>query len=433
MKMRKSIAAIAAATLLTASIAAVNVGAIDMKYYREDDNNTIFVNANKEEDPNWSADYKADITTVYGAEYTIELDADKLSNGDWFGGAICVNSNSNGWKNVATWGTGEEDIGIEATKKATVKYLATSPIFAADDEYAQICMQSYGAKIKVTKVELLDKDGNPINLELPVEEAPAEEAAEEIAAPAEETAAPVEEAAEETAVEEEAAEETAVEETAAPAVDLSNLDGDVIYGETATSDGAWGQAITLQCVKNEGGVFDPTILTEDKAVVVYYEADTAPEVVLQSWSGGEGWAKVPANEEYSSEGVAVFTYDYMVDMYEADNFEETLDCFIVGDTGSALTVNKVLLVDTAALAAAPAEEEENVEEAVEEVVEETPVEVIEVPEEAEETVAEVVVETVPETPAATETAPAKTGNASSAALAAVMAVAGAAVAASRRK
>lgn len=442
MKIKKTLAAIAAAAMLTASISAVNASAIDLKYYKNDNNNTVFVNADKENDPNWSADYQADITSVYGVVYTVKLDAKGVAEGGWFGGKLILNSNSNGWKELKTWGNGSEEIFVDTSKDtAEIKYLSDTPFFKADDQYAQVCLQSYGAAITITGVELLDKDGNFINLELPVVTEAAAEETEEGAAEAaegttEETAAETE-AAEETAAETEAAEETAaeteaVEETAeeadeeeteaAVAVDYSALTGEVITDTEATSAGAWGQAITLTTIKNDNGVFDPAVLTPDKAVVVYYEAETAPEVVLQSWSGGEGWAKVPANEEFSTEGVAVFTYDYMTAMYQSEDFSSTLDAFIVGDTGSELTVSKVLLVDTAALTAGAESDEEVIEDAApaeeEEVVTEAP---------AEE-------EAVTEAPAADTTTPvASTGNTAAASIAAVMALAGAAAVISKRK
>lgn len=260
----------------------------------------------------------------------------------------------------------------------------------------------------IDNIVLKDKEGNALPVGFPAvaeTEAPAEETAAETEAPAETEAAP-------------AQEETAAETEAAPAetADLSNLEGVVISDTEATSAGAWGQAITLTTLKNENGVFDPAILTPDKAVVVYYEADTAPEVVLQSWSGGEGWAKVPANEEFSTDGVAVFTYDYMTAMYQSEDFVSTLDAFIVGDTGSELTVSKVILVDAASLTAGAESDEEVIEEAA-------PVE--------EEAPAE---EVVTEAPAADTTTPvASTGNTAAASIAAVMALAGAAALISKRK
>lgn len=427
MKMKKTLAAVAAAAFLAVSISAVNVGAIDLKYYKADNNNTVYVNADKEADPNWSADYQADITSVYGVIYSVELDDKGVAESEWFGGKLILNSNSNGWKEIKTWGNGSEEIFVDTTgKTAEIKYLSDTPFFKADDKYAQVCLQSYGAGITITGVELLDKDGNKIELELPVvTEASEEETSAEDTAAETETevteAAETEAEVEETEVEETeaAVEETEAVEEAAPAIDYSALTGDVISDTEATSAGAWGQAITLTTVKNENGVFDPAVLTPDKAVVVYYTADTAPEVVLQSWSGGEGWAKVPADETLSTDGVAVFTYDYMTAMYQSDDFVDTLDAFIVGDTGSELTVSKVLLVDAASLTAGAVSDEDVIEDAA-------PAEETEAP------VEEVVEETT--APAADTTTPvASTGNTAAASIAAVMALAGAAAVISKRK
>ncbi|MCM1522932.1 MAG: hypothetical protein NC120_00585 [Ruminococcus sp.] len=273
----------------------------------------------------------------------------------------------------------------------------------------------------VDNIVLKDKNGNalPVGVFAAAEEAEAEgdlEEGTEAEAPVEETA---ETAAEETAAVpvEEVTEAPAVVGTAA--VDYSALTGDVISDTAATSGGEWGQALTLTTVKNENGVFDPAMLTADKAVVVYYEADTAPEVVLQSWSGGEGWAKVPANEALSTAGVAVYTYEDMTAMYQADNFTETLDSFIVGDTGSALTVNKVMLVDAASLTEGAAPAVDVIEEAAPAVVEEAAAETVPV-----ETAAPVQTATTPVAP---------TGNTSAAAVMAVMAVAGVGAVASRKR
>ena len=107
-------------------------------------------------------------------------------------------------------------------------------------------------------------------------------------------------------------------------------------------------------------------------------------------------------------------------MYQSEDFVSTLDAFIVGDTGSELTVSKVILVDAASLTAGAESDEEVIEDeapADVEVVEEAPVE-----------------EVVTEAPAADTTTPvASTGNTAAASIAAVMALAGAAALISKRK
>lgn len=342
----------------------------------------------------------------------------------WAGGAIGT-AGAYGDQVDPSWSDGQwscEDnnaytAGAAAKQHITRKILMGSQMFTETGASPFFGLMRWAAETNyvmyIDNIVLKDTDGNA----LPVGFA----AVEETEAPAEETEAPAEDTAAETEAAPAETEAAPAETEAAPAeeapaaVDLSNLKGDVISDTEATSGGAWGQAITLTTIKNEGGVFDPTILTPDKAVVVYYKADTAPEVVLQSWSGGEGWAKVPANEEYSTDGVAVFTYDYMTAMYQSENFVDTLDAFIVGDTGSELTVSKVILVDTASLTAGAQDEAEVIEDTapVEEVTE-APV--------------------VTEAPAADTTTPvASTGNTAAASIAAVMALAGAAALISKRK
>lgn len=253
------------------------------------------------------------------------------------------------------------------------------------------------------------------------EEAPAEETEAEV--PAEETTAETEveptveeevEAEVEEEVEEETDEETEEEtEEEAPA-------GDVLFDEegvTLTQVGGegtsnnWGQAVVMYTYNNiaedeEPGEnpFDVSLLNENSCIVVYYESDVAPELILQSWSGGNGWAKVPQNEDESAPGMAVFTYDYMTAMYESDDFS-TLDAVNIGDQGAELTVNGVYVLSLTDEAAA------EIEASIEETEDET----------ADTTVEE----TAPAADSADTTAP-KTGNAGLAAIAGVIAVAGAA-------
>lgn len=115
-----------------------------------------------------------------------------------------------------------------------------------------------------------------------------------------------------------------------------------IVGAKGNSSGEWGQAVTLAALKNEGGSFDPSWLKADCVVRVYYESNSVPELVLQSWSGGAEWAKVGATKV--ADGVAEYTYSSMVKAFGTDDFSSYLDNFIVGDTGAALTVKSVSVV-----------------------------------------------------------------------------------------
>ena len=404
----KKIVATLAAAALSVSALSVSAMALSTKDYLKD--GVVYVNADKPEDPTWAIDAGVAQTDVYGVTFHVTFEG----NAEWYGGGIGANSNSTGWKSIE-WGTNSKEITADVENN-TITWLSDAPIFAESDEYAQLWLQTWTGKVTVNSADVLGKDG----VILSTDDAPAETEVSETEETTEETAAETEAETEETEapVEETEAEETeAAEEEAAPAIDYSALTGDVISDTEATSAGSWGQAITLTTVKNENGVFDPAVLTPDKAVVVYYTAETAPEVVLQSWSGGEGWAKVPADETLSTDGVAVFTYDYMTAMYQSDDFVDTLDAFIVGDTGSELTVSKVLLVDAASLTAGAVSDEDVIEDAA-------PVEETEAP----------VEEVVTEAPAADTTTPvASTGNTAAASIAAVMAVAGAAAVISKRK
>lgn len=412
----KKIVATLAAAALSVSALSVSAMALSTKDYLKD--GVVYVNADKPEDPTWAIDAGVAQTDVYGVTFHVTFEG----NAEWYGGGIGANSNSTGWKSIE-WGTNSKEITADVENN-TITWLSDAPIFAESDEYAQLWLQTWTGKVTVNSADVLGKDG----VILSTDDAPAETEASETEETTEETAAEteaeteeeVEDTETEAEVEETEAEETeAAEEEAASTIDYSALTGDVISDTEATSAGSWGQAITLTTVKNENGVFDPAVLTPDKAVVVYYTAETAPEVVLQSWSGGEGWAKVPADETLSTDGVAVFTYDYMTAMYQSDDFVDTLDAFIVGDTGSELTVSKVLLVDAASLTAGAVSDEDVIEDAA-------PVEETEAP------VEEVVEETT--APAADTTTPvASTGNTAAASIAAVMAVAGAAAVISKRK
>ena len=412
----KKIVATLAAAALSVSALSVSAMALSTKDYLKD--GVVYVNADKPEDPTWAIDAGVAQTDVYGVTFHVTFEG----NAEWYGGGIGANSNSTGWKSIE-WGTNSKEITADVENN-TITWLSDAPIFAESDEYAQLWLQTWTGKVTVNSADVLGKDG----VILSTDDAPAETEASETEETTEETAAEteaeteeeVEDTETEAAVEETeaAVEETeAVEEAAPAAIDYSALTGDVISDTEATSAGSWGQAITLTTVKNENGVFDPAVLTPDKAVVVYYTAETAPEVVLQSWSGGEGWAKVPADETLSTDGVAVFTYDYMTAMYQSDDFVDTLDAFIVGDTGSELTVSKVLLVDAASLTVGAVSDEDVIEDAAPAEETEAPVE-----------------EVVTEAPAADTTTPvASTGNTAAASIAAVMAVAGAAAVISKRK
>lgn len=133
------------------------------------------------------------------------------------------------------------------------------------------------------------------------------------------------------------------------AADLSNLLpmlGEApIEGATGSSDGGWGQAVKLETTLTEAGTLDATIFEPGCIVTVYYSAETAPELVFQSWEEGApaemGWGKVATNTVNDSNTICQYTYDEIVAAIGTEDIATYLDCFYVGDTGSALSVSKV--------------------------------------------------------------------------------------------
>lgn len=119
-----------------------------------------------------------------------------------------------------------------------------------------------------------------------------------------------------------------------------------IEGAMGKSSG-WGQAVKLPTLKNDGGTFDPSFLTKGCVVSVYYKSDLPPELVLQSWTDGKydesGWSKVAPSFINAEGNMAQFTYDDMVAAFGGTDFATYLDCFIVGDTDTALEVIKVTI------------------------------------------------------------------------------------------
>ncbi|MDR0906415.1 MAG: hypothetical protein LBN00_09650 [Oscillospiraceae bacterium] len=126
--------------------------------------------------------------------------------------------------------------------------------------------------------------------------------------------------------------------------DRSNLlgvDGEaVIGGATGSSIGGWGQAVAVTTTHG-GGAFDAAVIAQNTVVTVYYASETAPELILQSWSGGEGWAKVAPSHVNDSGTIAQYTYDDIITAFNSDDITGLLDQLYVGDTGAKLDVFSV--------------------------------------------------------------------------------------------
>lgn len=121
-----------------------------------------------------------------------------------------------------------------------------------------------------------------------------------------------------------------------------------IEGAMGKSNGSWGQAVKLSTLKNDGGTFDPNLLTKGCVVSVYYKSDLPPELVLQSWTDGKydetGWSKVAPSVVNAEGNMAQYTYDDMIAAFGGTDLATYLDCLIIGDTGAELEVVKVTII-----------------------------------------------------------------------------------------
>ncbi len=127
--------------------------------------------------------------------------------------------------------------------------------------------------------------------------------------------------------------------TAKSNVPYTTDEGIVIFDGNGTSSG-WGQAVVMYEYGQNDGPFKLADLKVGMQFKVYYTSSSAPELIFQSWSGGASWAKVTAAS--SANGVAVYKYDDIVKAYGSDF--TALNAINVGDTGSDLTVTKVVMV-----------------------------------------------------------------------------------------
>ena len=100
-----------------------------------------------------------DITEIYGVKFNVTFDdAEVADDAVWVGGGVGANSNSTGWEQHE-WGkeSGMKEI-IPDFENGTITWYKGSSIFSADDEYAQLWIQSWGGSLTVDSVELLYAD-----------------------------------------------------------------------------------------------------------------------------------------------------------------------------------------------------------------------------------------------------------------------------------
>ncbi len=223
MKMKKILAGVAASALavtaMAASASAVNIADYFEKNVEGNHGAALYLIANDGK-AQWAVDAGVDITTVYGVKFYVTFDAaDVADEATWLGGAVVANSNSTGWKQVE-WGRVDKEITADL-ENGTVTWQNGAPIFAADDEYAQLWLVDWSTKkLSVDNIEVLDKDGNVITGN---DAAETTEAETEAATEAETDAATDAETEAATDAETEAATDAApAETTAAPNGDTTN-------------------------------------------------------------------------------------------------------------------------------------------------------------------------------------------------------------------
>lgn len=99
-----------------------------------------------------------DVTSIYGVRFNGKFNADEIADeAAWIGGGIGANSNSTGWASTE-WGRVDKPITCDL-ENGTVEWLSDSPVFAADDAYAQLWLQVWGGTYEVESVEVLGKGG----------------------------------------------------------------------------------------------------------------------------------------------------------------------------------------------------------------------------------------------------------------------------------
>ena len=155
MKLRNILATSVAAVVAVSSLS-VSAFALSAADYLID--GTVYVTAEKDTEPNWSADSGVAVTDVYGVTYHVEFNADEVADeAAWIGGGIGANSVSTGWKQVE-WGRNSKEITADL-ENGTITWLNDEPIFTADDAYAQLWLQAWGGTVTVLSADILGADG----------------------------------------------------------------------------------------------------------------------------------------------------------------------------------------------------------------------------------------------------------------------------------
>lgn len=237
MNFKKIIASVAACALAVSAMA-VNTFALTTSTHMTDDKGTLYVISEKpeEEKPSWITYSGYTIEDVYGVTFHVEFKAEEVADpASWIGGGIGANSNSTGWKSIE-WGRNDKEITADL-ENGTITWLSDTPVFKADDKYAQFWLQTWGGTVTIVSVDVLGKDGvvlsddvSDADAEAAFNAANSEENADEAAddAAADDTAADTDDAAEAVDEDTDAADDTEVVDDAADDTDaVDDTDADV--------------------------------------------------------------------------------------------------------------------------------------------------------------------------------------------------------------
>lgn len=159
MNFKKIIASVAACALAVSAMA-VNTFALTTSTHMTDDKGTLYVISEKpeEEKPSWITYSGYTIEDVYGVTFHVEFKAEEVADpASWIGGGIGANSNSTGWKSIE-WGRNDKEITADL-ENGTITWLSDTPVFKADDKYAQFWLQTWEGTVKIVSVDVLGKDG----------------------------------------------------------------------------------------------------------------------------------------------------------------------------------------------------------------------------------------------------------------------------------
>lgn len=102
----------------------------------------------------------------------------------------------------------------------------------------------------------------------------------------------------------------------------------------------WGQAVSVMTTKNKG-TFDSSMIKPNGYFYVEYSGRQMEiELILQSWSGGENWAKVDASEhgEINGHFYAKYSYNNCTSAFKTSDFIGKLDKVYVGAKNDSITV-----------------------------------------------------------------------------------------------